>query len=191
VDCACERVSFPEGYSRFGSAACCGPSVSGGVQDDSPLGLSTPLSILQENHTFDNYFGTFSGADGATSGLTSAGLIVSLTPLPDMDYDNLCNSWDCALLAMDGGKMDNFDLINGGLSAYTQASSQEIPHYWECAHQFVLADRYFTSVHGPSFPNHLFTVAARRSDRQRVRRQRRCGLRWQSDRHGHRHRRPW
>ena len=155
MDCACERVFFPEGYSRFGSAACCGPSVSGGVQDDSPLGLSTPLSILQENHTFDNYFGTFSGADGATSGLTSAGLIVSLTPLPDMDYDNLCNSWDCALLAMDGGKMDNFDLINGGLSAYTQASSQEIPHYWECAHQFVLADRYFTSVHGPSFPNHL------------------------------------
>jgi phospholipase C len=123
-------------------------------------GIEHTVIILQENHTFDNYFGTFSGADGATSGLTSTGLIVSLTPLPDMDYDNLCNTWDCALLAMDGGKMDNFDLINGGLSAYTQASSQEIPHYWEYAQHFVLADRYFTSVHGPSFPNHLFTVAA-------------------------------
>jgi phospholipase C len=77
-----------------------------------------------------------------------------------MDYANLCNSWDCALQAMDGGKMDSFDLINGGLSAYTQASSQEIPHYWEYAQHFVLADRYFTSVHGPSLPNHLFTVAA-------------------------------
>jgi phospholipase C len=116
--------------------------------------------ILQENHTFDNYFGTFPGADGATSGLTSTGLRVPLTPLPDMDNASLCNAWDCALQAMDGGKMDSFDLIDGGLSAYTQASSQEIPNYWEYAQHFVLADRYFTSVHGPSLPNHLFTVAA-------------------------------
>jgi hypothetical protein len=27
--------------------------------------------IIKENHTFDNYFGTFSGADGGTSGITS------------------------------------------------------------------------------------------------------------------------
>ena len=125
-----------------------------------PVGIEHTVIILQENHTFDNYFGTFSGADGTTSGLTSTGLRVSLTPLPEMDYANLCNSWDCALQAMDGGKMDSFDLINGGLSAYTQASSQEIPHYREYAQHFVLADRYFTSVHGPSLPNHLFTVAA-------------------------------
>jgi phospholipase C len=125
-----------------------------------PAAIEHTVIILQENHTFDNYFGTFPSADGATSGLTSTGLMVSLAPLPDMDDANLCNSWDCALQAMDGGKMDSFDLINGGLSAYTQASSQEIPHYWEYAQHFVLADRYFTSVHGPSLPNHLFTVAA-------------------------------
>jgi phospholipase C len=117
-----------------------------------PAGIEHTVIILQENHTFDNYFGTFPGADGATSGLTSTGMRVSLTPLPEMDYANLCNSWDCALQAMDGGKMDSFDLINGGLSAYTQAPSQEIPHYWEYAQHFVLADRYFTSVHGPSLP---------------------------------------
>jgi len=122
--------------------------------------INHTVIILQENHTFDNYFGTFPGADGVTSGVTSAGLTVSLAPLPDMDYSNLCNSWDCALRAMNGGKMDSFDLIGGGLSAYTQASQQQIPHYWEYAQHFVLADRYFTSVHGPSLPNHLFTLAA-------------------------------
>jgi phospholipase C len=116
--------------------------------------------ILQENHTFDNYFGAFPGADGAMSGSTSTGATVPLAPLPDMDFATLCNSWDCALQAMDGGRMDGFDLINGGLSAYAQASSQEIPLYWRYAQHFALADRYFTSVHGPSLPNHLFTLAA-------------------------------
>lgn len=116
--------------------------------------------ILKENHTFDNYFGTFSGADGVTTGITSTGTMVPLTPIPDVDNAVLCNAWDCAITAIDGGKMDGFDLINGGLSAYTQASEQQIPNYWQYARHFVLADRYFTSVHGPSLPNHLFTLAA-------------------------------
>jgi phospholipase C len=118
------------------------------------------IIILQENHSFDNYFGTFPGADGVTSGLTSMGQLVPLTPMPDMDYAPVCNSWDCAVQAMNGGKMDGFDLISPNDSAYTQASQQQIPHYWEYAQHFVLADHYFTSVHGPSLPNHLFTLAA-------------------------------
>jgi phospholipase C len=125
-----------------------------------PATIEHTVIILQENHTFDNYFGAFPGADGATSGSTSTRGTVPLAPLPDMDFATLCNSWDCALQAMDGGRMDGFDLINGGLSAYAQASSQEIPLYWQYAKHFALADRYFTSVHGPSLPNHLFTVAA-------------------------------
>ncbi|HTA66796.1 MAG TPA: alkaline phosphatase family protein [Bryobacteraceae bacterium] len=125
-----------------------------------PAAIEHTVIILQENHTFDNYFGTFPGADGATSGLTSTGLVVPLGPMPDADQASLCNSWDCAIQAMDAGKMDGFDLISGGLAPYTQATEQEIPNYWEYARHFVLADRYFTSVHGPSLPNHLFTVAA-------------------------------
>jgi phospholipase C len=116
--------------------------------------------ILKENHTFDNYFGTFPGADGVTSGLTSTGQLVPLTPMSDMDYAPVCNGWDCAIQAMNGGKMDGFDLISPNDSAYTQASQQQIPDYWQYAQHFVLADHYFTSVHGPSLPNHLFTLAA-------------------------------
>ena len=116
--------------------------------------------ILKENHTFDNYFGTYPGADGATSGLTSTGSTVPLLPLPDADQSPLCNSWDCAIEAVDGGQMNKFDLISSGMSAYSQASEQQIPNYWQYARHFVLADHYFTSVHGPSLPNHLFTLAA-------------------------------
>jgi phospholipase C len=117
--------------------------------------------IICENHTFDNYFGTFPNAEGATSGLESTGQWIPLSAMSDTYSDDpLCNTWDCALLAMDSGKMDKFDLIGARWTAYTQASEQEIPNYWAYAHHFVLADHYFTSVHGPSVPNHLFAIAA-------------------------------
>lgn len=118
--------------------------------------------LINENHTFDNYFGTFPGADGTTTGLLSTGQSISLSPMPDSyPAGNLCNGWDCSLQAMDGGKMDKFDVISGGTwSAYTQATPEEIPNYWAYARRFTLADRYFTSVHGPSLPNHLFALAA-------------------------------
>ena len=117
--------------------------------------------IIKENRTFDHYFGLFPGADGATTGKTSTGQIVPLLHLSDpSQLINLCNSWDCALQAMDNGRMDRFDLISGGtLNAYTQLTESDIPNYWTYARHFALADRYFTSVHGPSLPNGLFALA--------------------------------
>ncbi len=116
--------------------------------------------IIKENHTFDNYFGTFPGADGVSRGATSTGSSAPLEQMPDVYKAALCNSWGCAIEAIDGGKMDKFDLISGGLSAYVQVIEADIPNYWAYARQFALADEYFTSVHGPSVPNHLYAIAA-------------------------------
>ena len=37
----------------------------------------------------------------------------------------------------------------------------ELPNCWEYARRFVLCDRFFSSLAGPSEPNHLYTVAAK------------------------------
>ena len=37
----------------------------------------------------------------------------------------------------------------------------EIPNYWEYARRYVLCDAFFSSLAGPSEPNHLYTVAAK------------------------------
>jgi phospholipase C len=137
-------------------ATACGPG---------PRNISTiqhTVFILKENRTFDHYFGLFPGADGATRGAVSSGQTIPLRRSFDPpQLDNLCNSWDCAIEAIDGGRMDKFDLINGGtLNGYTQLEEQDIPNYWAYARHFTLADRYFTSVHGPSLPNWLFALAA-------------------------------
>lgn len=123
--------------------------------------------IVKENRTFDNYFGTFPLADGATTGQISTGQTVTLGHTPDKTPNDIGHSWNDALLAIDAGKMDKFDLIpggntlvNGSFLAYTQLTEADIPNYFLYARNFVLADHMFSSLTGPSFPNHLYTVGA-------------------------------
>src|SRR2546425_11284139 len=66
--------------------------------------------IIKENRSFDHYFGTFPGADGATSGRTSKGQSVSLAHSPDITPYDLGHGYDDAILAMHQGSMDRFDL---------------------------------------------------------------------------------
>jgi phospholipase C len=121
--------------------------------------------IVKENRTFDNYFGTFPGADGATSGTISTGEVIPLGQAPDMTPRDIDHSYQAAIEAIDGGAMDRFDLIpggnvNGDFLAYTQYKESDIPNYFKYARHFVLADAFFSSLQGPSFPNHLYTVGA-------------------------------
>jgi len=120
------------------------------------------IFVVKENRTFDNYFGKLPGADGATSGRISDGTVIPLGRLPD-GPQGANHSWDAALLAYDDGKMDRFDLIPGSMGGalnMVQASEEDIPNYWRLAREFVLSDNFFSSLHGPSFPNHLYTIAA-------------------------------
>ncbi len=121
--------------------------------------------LIKENRSFDHYFGTFPGADGATSGKTSRGDTMPLQKLPDETPYDIGHSWRDAAIAIDGGRMTKFDLVESGdvdgyMLPYTQAHEADIPNYFTYARNFVLADRMFSSMAGPSFPNHLYTVAA-------------------------------
>src|SRR2546425_1153268 len=64
--------------------------------------------IVKENRTFDNYFGTFPGAEGATSGRISTGQVIPLRHTPDRTKHDIDHSWRGAVLAIDGGKMVKF-----------------------------------------------------------------------------------
>ena len=121
--------------------------------------------LVKENRTFDNYFGAFPGANGTNTGTLHDGTVVQLGPLPDQVSPDINHSWNAALRAYDNGKMDGFDLIqgakvNGQLHNYVEASQADIPNYWSLAQQFALSDNFFSSLHGPSYPNHLYTIAA-------------------------------
>ena len=119
--------------------------------------------FVKENRSFDHYFGKFPGAAGATSGLDSTGQTVQMMPSPDVEAADLCHSEPCLVKAIDSGKMDKFDIMQGkqqNFQAYTQFSQNGIPNYWAYASTYTLADHMFSSTMGPSFPNHLYTIAA-------------------------------
>ena len=117
--------------------------------------------IVKENRTFDNYFGTFPGADGATTGTISTGEVIDLGHTPDRTPRDIDHSFNGAVRAIDNGAMDRFDMLNGcaDLLCMTQLTEDDIPNYFALARYFTLADAMFSSLTGPSFPNHLYTIA--------------------------------
>jgi phospholipase C len=91
---------------------------------------------------------------------------VRLAPLLDRSSPDISHAWAAALTAYNDGGMNCFDRItpakhpDGTPLSYQVADPTDIPNYYLLAKTFVLSDNFYSSLHGPSFPNHLFTIAA-------------------------------
>jgi phospholipase C len=130
---------------------------------------TTPIQhvviLVKENHSFDSLFGTFPGVNGATSGKVSTGVTVPLSHASDTPK-NFAHTWQSFHTAEHGGKMDWFDKSSPscwattGYACYSQYQQADIPNYWTYARSFVLADNFFSSLNGPSFPNHQYLIAS-------------------------------
>lgn len=109
---------------------------------------TTPIKhaviIMMENHTFDNYFGLFPGANGTH-------LAHASNPI----YRDFNHDGAPLAAAMDGGQMDEFPVRSK--IQYTQA---DIPNYWSYAQHYGLGDNFFSSVINSSTPNHMAMIAA-------------------------------
>ncbi|HXJ94619.1 MAG TPA: choice-of-anchor D domain-containing protein [Terriglobia bacterium] len=123
--------------------------------------------FVKENRTYDEMFGAYPNpeADGASTGLLSTGQVIPLGVTPDILPRDLGHAFSVGTSALDNGKMDAFDKItscndNGDYLCMTEQSPANVPNYFAYANNFTLADRMFSSLHGPSFPNHLYTIAA-------------------------------
>jgi phospholipase C len=122
--------------------------------------------VVKENHTFDNYFGSFPGAEGTSTYKRSDG---SVHPVPraldKVDHDT-SHAHSAGLVDYDNGKMDGWDKPGGSAKdatdeqPYAQYQEADIPNYWQYAKHFVLADHFHTEMIGPSFPGHLDVLAA-------------------------------
>lgn len=125
--------------------------------------------LIKENHTFDNYFGLFPGANGTTTGKVKINGVVKTIPLNTAidQPDDFCHGWNCSHSAYDKGTMDNFALADTSKQClpspylcYSEAQQSLIPNYWALAQNFVLGDAMFSSEMSASFANHLFEISA-------------------------------
>ena len=143
------------------------PACTGGHHGPSPGGAHAPwpikhvVIIVKENRTFDQLFGRFPGAEGTTTG-NSHGRTFPLYPgVYQIPIAKIPHSYHDALRDWDHGKMDGFSHSSRLIRwVYSQMRPEQIPNYWHWAKEFVLADKFFSSAQGRSFPNHLFTIAA-------------------------------
>ena len=131
------------------------------------------IVIMQENRSFDSYFGTFPGADGipAANGQFTVCVPDPVTKGCDKPYNNPsdtdlggCHGSSCIPTVEDGGKMDGFVASAEQFSYPTDVmgyeDARQIPNYWKYAENFVLDDHFFTASLGWSLPQHLYMVSA-------------------------------
>jgi phospholipase C len=142
--------------------------------------------IMQENRSFDSYFGTYPGANGIPPGVCEpdplhGGCVAPFHDGNDKNYGGPHGAPNAAA-DINGGQMDGFvgqaeqGLHCGGTEPACSPCSQEtagacmdvmgyhdareIPNYWTYAENFVLQDNMFESAASWSLPEHLFTVSA-------------------------------
>jgi phospholipase C len=147
------------------------------------------IIIMQENRSFDNYFGTFPGADGIPMKNGQPTVCVPdpvthgcVRPFHDPQIGNQAgpHGYSQALADINGGKMDGFiqtllpcyyhPKLNVCLGSHIRSQirrpevmgwhdAREIPNYWTYAKQFVLQDHFFEGVPSWSLPSHLDLVS--------------------------------
>jgi phospholipase C len=132
--------------------------------DASAFATRTPIKhvvfLLLENRSFDNMFGTFPGANG-TSHADDHGVTRPLTRAPLQRAHDLPHCYNCNVASIDGGAMDGFNQTDAADQyAFTQFQRSDIEAFWAWAKHYVLADSFFASAVGPSFPNHMYSIAA-------------------------------
>jgi phospholipase C len=140
--------------------------------------------IMQENRSFDSYFGTYPGADGIPKNVCVPDPVrrTCQRPYHDTHDRNSGGPHDHrdAMLDIAGGKMNGFiTRAEAGRHVYCNKhinapecslspknpdvmgyhDAREIPNYWSYAKHFVLQDHMFEPTSSWSLPAHLFLVS--------------------------------
>ncbi len=151
------------------------PSLAPGTVNEA-MPFDHVVVVMMENHSFDNLLGDLSRTRGYVDGLTfdSAGNPLNSNPgaepgdaevkafaLEDTaQRKNVTQSWPATHEQIDGGKMDGFVRTAKGtedpMGYYTP---EVLPFAYSLASQFTVANRWFCSVPGPTYPNRRFLLA--------------------------------
>ena len=135
-----------------------------------PTPIKHVVTVMQEGHTFDNYFGSYPGADGIPSDTCmpvsppTARPCVKPFALGARPLRDLARSSSAFTTAYADGAMNGFVSAQSrdGVTedqAMGVHRRKDVPYYWNLAKNNVLFDQFFASAPGGSLPNHLAWIA--------------------------------
>lgn len=174
---------------KFGRGALADESLGSEIPVGKDIPIETIVVIMQENRSFDHYFGRFGKYAGRTDvesppeGASNPERVgdVSSAKKPYEHAGHYCfldttHSWTNTHKQINGGKMDGFFETNhdikgevmtdptmalrDGSRAMWWYDERELPFYYALAKEFGIGDHYFSSVPGPTWPNRMFLNAA-------------------------------
>jgi phospholipase C len=163
------------------------PEAAVGAPAEGIHNIQHVVIIMQENRSFDSYFGTYPGANGIPAGVClpdplHGGCVQPFHDSSDENYGGP-HGHEAFTADLDGGKMDGFvgesekgmhcSSTEPGCSPCTEQESgaqcvdpmgyhdaREIPNYWTYAENFVLQDNMYESASSWSWPEHVYMVSA-------------------------------
>jgi phospholipase C len=131
--------------------------------------------VMMENHSFDNLLGALSELRADVDGLTfDFGGIASNSnpgtnhtaaevfafPLPNTAQGkNVTQSWKSTHVQIAGGQMTGFVQSAGAVEPMGYYTREVLPFAYSLADTFTVANRWFCSVPGPTYPNRRFLLA--------------------------------
>ena len=128
--------------------------------------------LMQSDRTFDNYFGTYPGADGIPANACQPLSLrqpqdgcVQPYPLHGTTPAALEPARSTITAQLDGGKLDGFVAAytaqgRVGTTAMGYYDARDLPYYWALAQRYVLFDRFFAAVPYGSRTNRSYWVSA-------------------------------
>jgi phospholipase C len=151
-----------------------GPASLPQVRADAASPIQHVVIVIQENRSFNDFFATFPGADGTTTGKVAEdpqcginkGETLALTPSDLLVKRDLGHRYSTYVTSRDHGKMDGFDRAlfvgqNGFECTYPYQYTKpaQIKPYWDLAEQYVLAEHMFQTEGSDSFTAHQDLIA--------------------------------
>src|SRR5579864_9102814 len=139
------------------------PARSRGLPPPSQSGIEHIVVVCMENRSFDHYLGWVPGATGQQAGLTyldDAGNPHSTDELTGTwtgcGFNDPDHSYDGARIQYDNGLLDGFRKGSNDDYALGYYTAQDIPFHAALVKQFTIADHWFASFLGPTFPNRMY-----------------------------------
>ncbi|HEY5172208.1 MAG TPA: alkaline phosphatase family protein [Acidimicrobiia bacterium] len=124
--------------------------------------------VMQENHSYDSYFGMLGRGDGfhldAHGMPTASNSDAHGNAVRAFHMANTCQShalsqnWNSSHIQWNNGKLDGFVRSPSGAAAMGYWDGADIPFYYALARTFPLCDRWFASCLGQTSPNRRFLL---------------------------------
>jgi phospholipase C len=173
---------------KFARGALPDETLGAGTPTGKDIPIETIVVLMQENRSFDHYFGHFgkyagrTDVAGAPEDATNPDRVGPVSSskhkwqrAPHYCFLDTEHGWDGTRLQYNDGKMDGFYETNHGIKGEVMPSPEqalrdgeralywyderEIPYYYALAKAFGIGDHYFSSLQGPTWPNRMYLFA--------------------------------